>query len=146
MSSSYRRMGRWRLSFILRYRRNYLRTGKRFGPNFKIRECSLCNKQAQLHVKTRLATPAEDQDLAARKNPNFFCSPKAIAFERAADDDLPITALLQRTVPYFFAEVRRRLDQRVAFAEPRGVPPEFRHGFGLIPVGISCNSGEGQAD
>jgi putative Flp pilus-assembly TadE/G-like protein len=69
-----------------------------------------------------------------------------IVSTQVASDDLSITVSLQRSVPYHFGAVLGLTQQQVKVAATAAIQQNPDNASGLIPVGLSCDSGEGQGD
>ena len=63
-----------------------------------------------------------------------------------AADDMSVTISLQRTVPYNFAQVLGLASQQISVTATAGVQQNPAGVSGLIPIGMSCDSGEGVGD
>ena len=63
-----------------------------------------------------------------------------------AGDDLSITITLQRSVPYHFGNILGLTQQTVTVRAKAGIQQNPADASGLIPIGLSCNSGQGQGD
>jgi Flp pilus assembly protein TadG len=69
-----------------------------------------------------------------------------IVSSAVAGDDLSITVTLQRTVPYHFGNLLGLTQQNVTVKATAGVQKNNDNASGLIPIGLSCNAGQGQGD